>query len=210
MQLRITYSHSAFPEYSGSSRPNGISYLSSRLETTATASLKRFHQSNWCTPILENTNALFEVMKRHWDLEKCSRIFGQIKRDKPVTPRPISQSTRRASCSISDAHSSSTSNSPSQLFPVRRSLKEVIQLPKAMASESERRTVSQTTGSTEPGFRKIIKRRSLGSEFLQGLAPDFGGLRVEGDNGYTRKDVSAPIFEHNSKDTWMWNWGSWF
>ncbi|CEJ84618.1 hypothetical protein VHEMI03529 [[Torrubiella] hemipterigena] len=209
MQIRITYSHSAFAEYSETLCPNGVSYLSSRLETTATASLKRHNrQSNWCSPPLANTDALFEVMKRHWDIERASRIFEQIQSQKGVNPSLTPRHT--SSCRV-DGTSLSPSNFPSQLSPPRLSLKETIQLSKKRVSGKSRRTVSQAPQRTEPEDHKVTKRRSLGNEFLRGLMPAFGGLSVEYDERCLTNELSGtPIFAQSRKDAWVWDWGSWF
>lgn len=209
MQIRITYSHSAFAEYPETLRPNGVSCLSSRLETTATASLKRHNrQSNWCSPPLANTGGLLEVMKRHWDIERASRIFEQIQSQKDVNPSPTSRQMSR--CRV-DGTSLSTSNFSSQLSPPRLSLKETIQLSKKRVSRRSRRTVSQAPRRPEPEEHKVVKRRSLGNEFLRGLIPALGELSVEYDKRCDTNELySTPVFAQSRKDAWVWDWGSWF
>ncbi|KAH7328197.1 hypothetical protein B0I35DRAFT_472940 [Stachybotrys elegans] len=66
MDIYITYSHSAFPEHKTPEVNNGICSLQSRMETTATASLKICDTfSPWSPQPASASNPLWQLLERH-------------------------------------------------------------------------------------------------------------------------------------------------
>ncbi|KND92999.1 hypothetical protein TOPH_02247 [Tolypocladium ophioglossoides CBS 100239] len=80
MHIRVSYSHSAFPEYSSAEAATaGVSSLRSRLETTATANLKRHNALSLWSPRPETSqNHLLQLVERHWGADKATSVKEQI------------------------------------------------------------------------------------------------------------------------------------
>ena len=87
MQIRVSYAHSAFPESSQTDTMAGVSSVSSRIETKATASLKRHNTlSPWSPRPAPHPNLLFPLIERHWGADKAMNAMKQILNQR-FTPR---------------------------------------------------------------------------------------------------------------------------
>ena len=87
MQVRVSYAHSAFPKYSPADAVAGLSGMTSRMETTATAILKRYDTSSpWSFQPAPVPNSLSTLIERHWGADKASEAMYQILTQR-YTPR---------------------------------------------------------------------------------------------------------------------------
>ncbi|PNY29381.1 Uncharacterized protein TCAP_00706 [Tolypocladium capitatum] len=80
MHIRVSYSHSAFPEYSSAEADTvGVSSLRSRLETTATATLKPHNALSLWSPRPETSQShLLQLIERHWGADQAMSVKDQI------------------------------------------------------------------------------------------------------------------------------------
>lgn len=79
LQVRVSYSHSAFPEYTRRERVTGVSGLRSRLETTATVSLRRHDAlSPWSLGHEPSQDHLLQLIEGHWGMEKAEELRSSI------------------------------------------------------------------------------------------------------------------------------------
>ncbi|POR37641.1 Uncharacterized protein TPAR_02161 [Tolypocladium paradoxum] len=94
MHIRVSYSHSAFPEYSSAEAATaGLAGLRSRLETTATATLKQHNALSLWSPRPETSqNQLLQLIERHWGADKAMSVKEQIM-GRQQSPRRL-QTTR--------------------------------------------------------------------------------------------------------------------
>ncbi|KFA51685.1 hypothetical protein S40293_02778 [Stachybotrys chartarum IBT 40293] len=66
MQIRVTYSHSAFPDHCSPGTSSGVSNIRTRMETTATATLKLYNElSPWSPRPAPAPHPLLELIERH-------------------------------------------------------------------------------------------------------------------------------------------------
>lgn len=87
MQIKVSYAHSAFPEYCRPDAVKGVSGMSSRMETKAAASLKRHNTlSPWSPRPAPSPNPLFPLIERHWGADKARDAMQQILNQR-FTPR---------------------------------------------------------------------------------------------------------------------------
>lgn len=91
MQIRISYAHSAFPDDYRSEAVVGVSSIQSRTETLATATLKRHSTvSPWSPRPTPAPNPLFQLIEKHWGMEKAREAMQQILAQRS-TPRKAAQ-----------------------------------------------------------------------------------------------------------------------
>lgn len=91
MQIRISYSHSAFPDDFRSEMMTGVSGMRSRIETVVTASLTRHSTvSPWSPRPTPAPNSLFQLIERHWGADKARQAMQQILAQRS-TPRKAAQ-----------------------------------------------------------------------------------------------------------------------
>lgn len=91
MQIRVSYSHSAFPDDCRSEVITGVSGIRSRMETLATATLKRHSAvSPWSPRPTPAPNHLFQLIERHWGASKAREAMQQILAQRS-TPRKAAQ-----------------------------------------------------------------------------------------------------------------------
>lgn len=87
MQIRVSYAHSAFPKYSQANTDTGLWSMRSRMETTATAALKRHNTSSiWSPRPSPAPDPLLPLIERHWGADKARNAMQQILTLRP-TPR---------------------------------------------------------------------------------------------------------------------------
>lgn len=66
MQIRVTYSHSAFPDHCPLGTSSGVSNIRTRMETTAMATLKLYNElSPWSPRPAPAPHPLLELIERH-------------------------------------------------------------------------------------------------------------------------------------------------
>lgn len=91
MQTRVSYSHSAFPDDCRSEAMAGVSRIRSRMETVATATLKRHSTvSPWSPRPAPAPNPLFQLIERHWGVDKAREAIQLILAQRS-TPRKAAQ-----------------------------------------------------------------------------------------------------------------------
>ncbi len=92
LQIRLTYCHSGFPQQDANSArnipsPRGTS-VRTRLETVATAAIKRHNvESGWSPLPAPWNNPLLEIISSHWGLAAAGDIMEKLAAAKPPTPR---------------------------------------------------------------------------------------------------------------------------
>lgn len=95
MQIKATYSHSAFPQYHFRPEMTGVTSLQSRMETLATASLKRHNTlSLWSPHPAPAPNPLFSLIERHWGEEKAGDAMQQILIHRSTPRKPAETACR--------------------------------------------------------------------------------------------------------------------
>lgn len=91
MEIRVSYAHSAFPNYFRSESTPGVARISSRMETKAIASLKRHNTlSPWSPRPAPSPNPLFPLIERHWGADKARDAMQEILNQR-CTPRKPAQ-----------------------------------------------------------------------------------------------------------------------
>lgn len=92
MHIRVSYSHSAFPEQAAA-EPDvaGVSGLRSRMETTATASLMKQHDafSMWSPRPEPLQSHILPLVQRHWGTEKAMSMKRLIMGQQHPQPRRL-------------------------------------------------------------------------------------------------------------------------
>lgn len=79
MQVRLCYSHSAFPQHEDIDSRNGISSVRTSMETVAVASLKRCNGfSPWSPHPTPSPNTLFQLITQHWGSEKANEAMQKM------------------------------------------------------------------------------------------------------------------------------------
>lgn len=95
MQVRVSYSHSGFPEFCNVDTMAGVSNMCSRMETTATACLKRHNmRSPWSPPPAPTPNPLFQLIERHWGPQKATEAMHQILTQRSTPRKPARAASR--------------------------------------------------------------------------------------------------------------------
>ncbi|PHH71205.1 hypothetical protein CDD82_6679 [Ophiocordyceps australis] len=113
MRVHVSYSHSAFPEYSGSGAHTvgGVFALRSRLETAATATLKSRRPLSLWSPRPEYLQAhVLSLVERHWGVDKALSVKRQMGADQghaavqhAQTPRKLRKTpSKTTACDGSD------------------------------------------------------------------------------------------------------------
>ncbi|CAM1511430.1 Fc.00g089430.m01.CDS01 [Cosmosporella sp. VM-42] len=91
MHVSITYSHSAFPQLTITENPGGVSSIQSKVETTATATLKVHNtHSPWSPPPAPTPNPLFELIEQRWSVANATEAMHQITAHRS-TPRKLAK-----------------------------------------------------------------------------------------------------------------------
>lgn len=89
MQIKVSYAHSAFPQHAHSDAMTGVSSMSSRMETIATASLKQHNTlSPWSPRPAPSPNPLFPLIERHWGADKARDAMQQILAQRSTPRKP--------------------------------------------------------------------------------------------------------------------------
>ena len=95
VQVRVSYSHSAFPCQPDSRVMDGVSTIQSTIETTAVAALKQCNRlSPWSPSPAPAPNALFSLVAQHWGSEKATEAMQKILSQRS-TPRKAAKSSGR-------------------------------------------------------------------------------------------------------------------
>lgn len=88
MHIKISYSHSAFPRQTYTESVGGVSAIQSKVETTATATLKlRNTFSPWSPPPTPAPNPLFQLAKQHWGVGKITEVVQPILDHRSITAK---------------------------------------------------------------------------------------------------------------------------
>ena len=96
MEVRLTYSHSAFPHSDHGDHDSGIASVETRLETTLTASIKRHNPSSpWSPPPAPIPNYIFDIVGSYWGK---SAVDGLLQKNLAfqITPRKAATLACRA------------------------------------------------------------------------------------------------------------------
>lgn len=96
MQIRVSYSHSFFPNIVTIETLDGVSNLQSTMETMATASLKVCNgQSVWSPLPAPAPNALFQLIVQHWGQAKAEEAMQKILAQKSTPRKPARAANNR-------------------------------------------------------------------------------------------------------------------
>lgn len=127
MQIRVSYAHSAFPEDYRPETMMGVSSIRSRMETAAMATLKRHSTASpWCPRPTPAPNHLFQLIERHWGVNKAQEAMQKILAQRS-TPRKAAQAGLgvyqedvRSSLDASSTTNRSSSRPDHPAIPVRQ------------------------------------------------------------------------------------------
>lgn len=102
MTIRVSFSHSAFPDFVSPETVTGVSNMRSRMETTAIATLKRHNTlSPWSPPPAPAPNPLFQLIERHWGVGKATQAMQEVLTQRS-TPRKPAEAGSRPSFNVHD------------------------------------------------------------------------------------------------------------
>lgn len=226
MHICTTYCHSAFPEYGGPDLISGLTHVQSRIETTATASLKRNNVlSSWSPISPSNSDAIFDLMKRHWGVVRASELMRQVHPDtsnvsrlQKCQSRPLLQQRRQSPISRRQVSSQSEIltrpmgflrfKSSAHHLPTR--LKSARSLSKAIKSgllSANGRSLLENGGKSGEDVTSKWNQSRVPSFWRDGLGHENKSTLRKSENDL--KQVAATV-AHSGKDVGFWGWGSWF
>ncbi|KAF7550040.1 hypothetical protein G7046_g8142 [Stylonectria norvegica] len=204
MQIVVTYSHSAFPHLANTESVDGVSTLQSKLETTATATMK-----------LHNTPKSRSKPDLCHDA-RSRKVTGTAARAAPLVPiRHASLPRVREGAvqppSVVQGSWKEMRRVTSGAAPSFSTIEGPESSPDGMQAGVGRQSPADTSpAGDQGGATSLWKRRSLGTETLRGLFPSLTDLTMtlrEQDRKSTPERASRG---KNKKDTGRWGWGGWF
>lgn len=238
MHIRVSYSHSAFPEYSSvEAATAGVSSLRSRLETTATATLKRHNAvSPWSPRPETSQDHLLQLVERHWGEDKAMSVKEQImgRQQSPRKPQKTCPKYTTGGDGIVGQRATPRPATPE--VPLRRASLESDVAPKASTfgkalGKKAQRLLSPASStpqsrrsrndSNEPGPQEPGEKRNLWGENgsvdnadgslrgrpLRGLTPVATNWAAAAATEGMEEDA---VRIKSKKDTGLWSWGLWF
>lgn len=203
MHIRVSYSHSAFPEQTAA-EPDaaGVFGLRSRLETTATASLvKRDADSMWSPRPEPLQSHILPLVQRHWGLEKAMSMKRLIMGQEQRQPKRLKM-TRPGEAGEADALGldalgldSVTARSPTASATGRWTSMQADHAPKVStlgpaAGRRAQRLLSPIPPSAPPSLRSIMSSEDARCRGMS-LDPRNPGRYTEGIVGPV-----APLQDH--------------
>ncbi|KAG9259283.1 uncharacterized protein F5Z01DRAFT_746602 [Emericellopsis atlantica] len=207
-KIRVSFAHSAFPAFDQTESVGGISAMSSRMETVATAKLRRYDAlSPWSPRPAPAPDLLSPLVKKHWGPNKARDVMQQVSagRSAPAGHGQAGalsyniQSQQRSASPVQMRHAPpaiphrQTSLRGDATFSSHRSRGTRSVVPRASHGESPRRSGQSEAGS--------VADQGL---FLPTLA-DFGLIgRVT-----TRSPCKTSV-RSKKADAGRWSWASWF
>jgi hypothetical protein len=223
MDIRVLYSHSAFPAQDCLEAVAGVVSVHSRMTTTAVASLKRQNDRSPWSPRLDSTpNILFPLIEAHWGVEKAQEAMRQMLAQRSTTRRParpvsIMSLDRKARSS----YSATEYNIHDSIIPYRRSsLDYQERIDKLPIERKESPSIGNMTLSTrsteyatsEDSDSPSRKRRSLGSDSIRALLPRAIDAATDDRNGRIGRPgrVWGTTKLGPSRNGGRWAWASWF
>ncbi|KAI1210874.1 uncharacterized protein F4807DRAFT_420703 [Annulohypoxylon truncatum] len=79
IHIRVNYCHSGFPAFRNTLIEDGIANYQTRLETTATGTIKRYNPcSAWSPRQTRMSNPLFAIIASHWGPARASEVMHRI------------------------------------------------------------------------------------------------------------------------------------
>lgn len=196
MDIRVSFSHSAFPEFSSSEVMTGVSSTRTRMDTMATASLKRHNTlSPWSPPPAPAPNPLFQLIERHWGVEKATGAMQQMLAQRS-TPRKAAKAASRLSLDSqarAETNSITVVTAPPQVPMRQASLQRAPPVTepestKEMPAQQKRRPLAEIP--TPPSARtcKTAYSPELGGKESRSILSRPEALRRENDeNAQMRK-----------------------
>ncbi|KAJ2903752.1 hypothetical protein MKZ38_009404 [Zalerion maritima] len=199
--VRLTYSHSAFPNINNTAITDGVAIVNNKIITIATAVVKRHNSSSlWSPPPAPVPNPLFEIISSHWGSVRTADLIGRIAGHSRSTPRkPRMEPTPMNEKSIDSSTLSSLEKTPSKnlLIPARRaSLKRAGPAPLSPQTPSE---VEGSSGLTlededeEDPARKIWTAMRKASRGTTGRVGAVGSFRVSKNGGGGARPISPSL-----------------
>ncbi|KAI1142310.1 hypothetical protein F5Y05DRAFT_221712 [Hypoxylon sp. FL0543] len=89
VHVRLNYCHSGFPAFRNTLIEDGISAQQTRIETTATGTMKRLSPaSTWSPRPVPTSNPLFAIIASHWGPARANEVMGRIAPHRSNTRRP--------------------------------------------------------------------------------------------------------------------------
>lgn len=236
MHIKVSYSHSAFPENPSTETLDGVSAVHSRMETMAMATVKRHDsRSPWSPPAERSPERLLPLIERHWGAQKAAVTMQQILAHYSVSREQAICSTqggtRDSFClaaPLVPIRKASLNHEATTKTPeaARRYWTEVQRKPSEpmlilQGFRSNIGSCGPVTPSHNPfayrgdwengcrlgnNKRPLRKRWSFGTEALKTLAPSIVGA----SENRTNTGHGAMVRVSRSKDSGLWSWASWF
>lgn len=223
MNLCVSYRHSAFPEYSGPEVLAGISYLQSQMRTTATASLKRNNAlSRWSPRPASNLDCLHEVVRRHWGVDRATKIMRQVALTQPSSKKLVKAQSKPI---LRQPHHMAAANYQRR----QRSTESQLLIrppPAALRNEGDRRVSGRSIATSFMSQRRksstgdpslvvhadaklasINKRKSFTADILRSLTPSLTGIYSSSPTTELPTGVKG---NKGPTESNFWGWGSWF
>ncbi|KAG5981963.1 hypothetical protein E4U55_002471 [Claviceps digitariae] len=198
LSVKVSYLHSAFPTINNSrSTEDGLCYLESRMETTATAVLVRScNDSVWASrtrgPSSSSSSqrSLFPLMVQHWGDERAIDVQRRISDSQMMfqSPHHLDFSCLGERLPVADQH----------------------------AAESDWKVWSgqgtKPPQSTDEEIKTPVREiYYFGERAIQALKAPAGPERHQVCRKSSRnKHKSAAVTEPKEKDVNFWDWGKWF
>jgi hypothetical protein len=89
MHITVSYSHSAFPEFSLAKNRDGLCRMQSRHDTSATASLKLYNPlSLWSPRPVLSPSPLYQLVKRHWGVARAEQAVQEMVSQRSMPRKP--------------------------------------------------------------------------------------------------------------------------
>lgn len=179
MNIRVSYSHSGFPDFTRQETKSGVSSTQTSMETTAMASLKRQNtQSLWSPPPTPTPNPLFQLIEKHWGPQKAGDAMQKILAERSTPRKPARSMSRPSLAGESDdegelgtlrhAPSASKENTPSSVLVTRQ---------KALAPD---RTPVKAVRMPELNTPSTTKFRTPASMATESTATTGSGIATAG------------------------------
>ena len=217
MNVKISYSHSAFSDYFGHEILVGVSQRCTRLETTAVGALKlHYVGSAWSPAPAYSTHILKGIMQRHWSHDVVSewlerirvsrKLVGECARQERAASTVMAQQARpqtpvyRPSMSVEDMRQprpvhriSDPREAISRCSHIygRRDACEA-QRPQNMGSLGTRRSWSRNSSATTYTAGSLNKKKSFAAGIWRSLTLSTNTSKADGEG------------------QGAWNWNSWF
>lgn len=185
MEVRVSYSHSAFPSYADADSMSGISTIQSTMNTTAAATLKQYNGlSPWSPYPAPAPNTLFQLIAQHWGNEKATEAMQKMLSQRSTPRKPA----KGGGCVSPETTPAATPNPT----PSRSTRAEIEGLQgwigEQLDGSAETHAVEPAdelspapTLSSQPSFSLTVGKRCSARTRLDPSSSDLSGLSYESD-----------------------------